>query len=37
MLVGTGAEIGADLSTALYRAVWAAHGLPITPAKTEIL
>jgi hypothetical protein len=30
MLVGTGAEIHADLSTALYRAVWAAYGLRLT-------
>jgi hypothetical protein len=32
MLVGTGAEIHPDLSTALYRAVWAAYGLQLTPS-----
>jgi hypothetical protein len=28
MLVGSGAELHQDLSSALYRAVWAAHGHP---------
>jgi hypothetical protein len=29
MLVGTGAEIHSDFSTAVYRAVWAAGGMPL--------
>jgi ATP-dependent protease HslVU (ClpYQ) peptidase subunit len=33
MLVGTGAELHQDLSSALYRAVWAAHGHPLTPSR----
>lgn len=34
MLVGSGAEIYADLSTALYRAVWAAQGEPLVGSRT---
>jgi hypothetical protein len=30
MLVGTGAELHSDLSSALYRAVWAAEGHPMS-------
>ncbi|GIJ63681.1 PfkB family carbohydrate kinase [Virgisporangium aurantiacum] len=33
MLVGTGAELHQDLSSALYRAVWAAQGHPLTPSR----
>ncbi|MBT2474873.1 nucleoside 2-deoxyribosyltransferase [Microbacterium sp. ISL-103] len=31
MLVGMGAEVHSDLTTALYRAVWAGQGLALTP------
>lgn len=33
MLVGTGAELHQDLSSALYRSVWAGQGHPLTPAR----
>lgn len=33
MLVGTGAELHQDLSSALYRAVWAAQGQQLTPTR----
>lgn len=33
MLVGTGAELHQDLSSALYRSVWAAQGHPLTPSR----
>jgi hypothetical protein len=33
MLVGTGAELHQDLSSALYRSVWAAQGLPLEPSR----
>ncbi|UWZ36406.1 nucleoside 2-deoxyribosyltransferase [Dactylosporangium roseum] len=33
MLVGTCAELHQDLSSALYRAVWAAQGHPLTPSR----
>ena len=33
LLEGTGAEVHADLSTAVYRAVWAAMGMPL-PSPT---
>jgi hypothetical protein len=33
MLVGTGAELHQDLSSALYRSVWAAQGHPLTPNR----
>jgi hypothetical protein len=33
MLVGTGAELHQDLSSALYRAAWAAQGHPLTPGR----
>ena len=33
MLVGTGAELHQDLSSALYRAVWAAQGHPLRPSR----
>jgi hypothetical protein len=33
MLVGTGAELHDDLSSALYRAVWAAQGHLLTPSR----
>ncbi|HWH30500.1 MAG TPA: PfkB family carbohydrate kinase [Mycobacteriales bacterium] len=36
MLVGTGAEIHSDLSSALYRAVWAAQGLPLSPGRVDL-
>lgn len=31
MLVGMGAEVHTDLSTAIYRAIWAGQGLQLTP------
>ncbi len=31
MLVGMGAEVHTDLTTALYRAIWAGQGLTLTP------
>ena len=31
MLVGSGAELHDDLSTALYRAAWAGQGHPLMP------
>lgn len=31
MLVGMGAEVHTDLSTAMYRAIWAGQGLKLTP------
>ncbi|GAA2396359.1 PfkB family carbohydrate kinase [Mycolicibacterium llatzerense] len=34
MLVGSGAELHEDLSSALYRAVWAAQGHPISADRT---
>jgi hypothetical protein len=33
MLVGTGAELHQDLSSALYRAVWAGQGHPLVPTR----
>jgi hypothetical protein len=33
MLVGTGAELHQDVSSALYRAVWAGQGLVLTPSR----
>jgi pfkB family carbohydrate kinase/Nucleoside 2-deoxyribosyltransferase len=33
MLVGAGAELHKDLSSALYRVVWAAQGQPLTPSR----
>ena len=33
MLVGTGVELHQDLSSALYRAAWAAQGLPLLPKR----
>lgn len=33
MLVGTGAELHQDLSSALYRSVWAGQGHPLTPGR----
>jgi hypothetical protein len=33
MLVGTGAELHQDLSSALYRAVWAGQGQPLVPTR----
>jgi nucleoside 2-deoxyribosyltransferase len=33
MLVGNGAELHRDLSTAVYRAVWAALGMPVVPQR----
>lgn len=36
MLVGTGAEVHDDLSSALYRAVWAAQGLELTGARISV-
>ncbi|MDT7571085.1 MAG: hypothetical protein QOE05_1259 [Actinomycetota bacterium] len=35
MLVGTGAEIHSDLSSALYRAVWAGQGNPLSPGRVD--
>jgi hypothetical protein len=35
MLVGTGAEIHEDLSSALYRSVWAAQGLPVSGGRVS--
>lgn len=35
MLVGTGAEIHRDLSSALYRVVWAGMGQPLYPARVD--
>lgn len=35
MLVGTGAELHQDLSSALYRAVWAGQGLALTPSRVS--
>lgn len=33
MLVGGGAELHRDFSTAVYRAVWAAIGMPVVPQR----
>jgi hypothetical protein len=33
MLVGSGAELHSDLSSALYRAVWAGLGSPLSPGR----
>jgi nucleoside 2-deoxyribosyltransferase len=33
MVVGNGAELHRDLSTAVYRAVWAALGMPVVPQR----
>lgn len=33
MLVGTGAELHQDLSSALYRSVWAGQGHPLAPGR----
>lgn len=35
MLVGSGAEVHTDLTTAMYRAVWAGQGLSLTPGIHE--
>jgi hypothetical protein len=31
MLLGTGAELHEDISTAIYRSIWAAMGMPPAP------
>jgi hypothetical protein len=36
MLVGLGAEIHTDLTTALYRSVWAALGAQLTPGRHSV-
>lgn len=33
MLVGDGAEMHSDLSTAVYRSIWAAAGMELTPGR----
>lgn len=33
MLVGDGAEMHSDLSTAVYRSIWAAAGMTLTPGR----
>ena len=33
MLVGDGAEMHSDLSTAVYRSIWAAAGMKLTPGR----
>ena len=36
MLVGDGAEMHSDLSTAVYRSIWAAAGMTLTPGRYPV-